>query len=147
MATVGPGWAFALDAATFATSAVFLALLPRLPPPARPGQALWWAALLGVQEVSRRCWLWTSIVYVAALNLLAICPFLVLGPVIAQQELGGAGAWSAIAFGYAACSIGGSVLVLHWHPAYPLRAAFLGALALTPFLYLLGAGARSRCSS
>ena len=56
---------------------------------------------------------------------------------IAQQELGGATAWSAIAFGYAA----GSALVLRWHPAYPLRTAFLGALALTPFLYLLGAAA------
>jgi MFS family permease len=141
VATVGPGWAFALDAATFATSAVFLTLLARLPSPARPGQALWRAALLGVQEVGRRRWLWTSIVYVAALNLLAICPFLVLGPVIAQQELGGAVEWSAIAFGYAAGSIGGSTLVLRWHPAHPLRAAFLGALALTPFLYLLGAAA------
>ena len=141
VATFGPGWAFALDAATFAASAAFLAFLPRLPPPARPGQALWRAALLGVQEVARRRWLWTSIVYVAALNLVAICPFLVLGPVIAQQELGGAAAWSAIAFGYAAGSIGGSALVLRWHPAHPLRAAFLGALALTPFLYLLGAAA------
>lgn len=95
----------------FAASAVFLALLPRLPPPARPGQALWRAALLGVQEVGRR-WLWTSIVYVAALNLVAMCPFLVLGPLIAQQDLGGAAAWSAIAFGYAAGSMRGSALVV-----------------------------------
>jgi hypothetical protein len=96
----------------FAASAVFLALLPRLPPPARPGQALWRAALLGVQEVGRRRWLWTSIVYVAALNLVAMCPFLVLGPLIAQQELGGAAAWSAIAFRYAAGSMRGSALVV-----------------------------------
>lgn len=141
VATVGPGWAFALDAATFAASATFLARLPRLPPPARPGQALWRAALLGVREAGRRRWMWTSILYVAALNLLAVCPFLVLGPVIAQQELGGAAAWSAIALGYAAGSIGGSALVLRWDPAHPLRVAFLGAVGLSPFLYLLGAAA------
>lgn len=79
--------------------------------------------------------------YVAALNLVAVCPFLVLGPVVAQQDLGGATAWSGVAVGYAAGSIGGGVLVLRWHPARPLRAAFLAALALSPFLYLLGAAA------
>lgn len=57
VATVGPGWAFALDAGTFAGSAAFLARLPRLPPPAAPGQPLWRAALLGVRETCRRRWL------------------------------------------------------------------------------------------
>lgn len=141
VATVGPGWAFALDAATFAASAAFLARLPRLPAAAAPGEPLWRSALNGLTETVRRRWLWTSIVYVATLNLVAICPFLVLGPVIAQQQLGGAAAWSIIALAYAAGSIGGNALVLSWSPQHPLRTAFLGAFGLLPFLYLLAAAA------
>ena len=142
VATVGPGWAFALDAATFAASAAFLARLPGLPPSAAVTETLWRSAVHGVTETFRRRWLWTSIVYVATLNLVAVCPFLVLGPVIAQQQLGGAAAaWSTIALGYASGSIGGNALILRWSPPHPLRAAFLGALALIPLLCLLAAAA------
>lgn len=141
VATVGPGWAFALDAATFAASAAFLARLPRLPAPAATGEPLWRSALYGLTETVRRRWLWVSIMYVAMLNLVAVCPFLVLGPVIAQQQLGGAAAWSLIALAYAAGSICGHALVLRWSPQYPLRTAFLGALGLLPFLYLLAGAA------
>jgi len=137
VATVGPGWAFALDAATFAASAVYLSRLPRLPALAATGEALWRSALNGLTETVRRRWLWTSIVYVATFNLVAICPFLVLGPVIAQQQLGGAAAWATIALGYAAGSICGNALVLRWSPQHPLRTGFLGALGLLPFLCLL----------
>jgi hypothetical protein len=85
--------------------------------------------------------LWRSILYVAALNLVAVAPFLVLGPVIADAALGGARAWTAIAIGYAVGGIVGSGLALRWRPRYPLRAAFGVALALSPFLLLLGAAA------
>lgn len=139
--TVGPGPAFALDALTFAVSAGFLARLPRQPGSAVTRVPLWRAALLGVAEVRRCRWLWTSILYVAALNLLGVCPFLVLGPIIAQQQLGGAAAWTVIALGYAIGSIAGSSLILRWRPRHPLRTAFSAAFALSPFLYLLGTAA------
>ena len=78
VSTVGAGWAFTVDAATFAASAAFLARLPALPPVAATESAVR-AALSGVRAVLGRRWLWTSILYVAALNLLAVGPFLVLG--------------------------------------------------------------------
>lgn len=139
--TVGPGPAFALDALTFGASAGFLARLPRQP--ARPctGMPLWRAGLLGVSEVLRSRWLLTSITYAAALNVLGVCPFLVLGPVIAQQQLGGAPAWTAVTLAYATGSIAGSSVTLRWHPRHPLRTAFSGVFALSPFLYLLGTAA------
>ncbi|MGZ4616185.1 MAG: MFS transporter, partial [Actinomycetes bacterium] len=141
VATVGPGWAFAADAATFAASAAFLARLPALPPPAGATQSLLRSALSGVREAFARRWVWTSILYVAALNLVAVCPFLVLGPVIAGSTLGGPRAWTTIAIGYAVGGICGSALALRWSPRHPLRAAFAAALALSPFLFLLGAAA------
>jgi hypothetical protein len=78
-----------------------------------------WVSPGGTSEVGRRRRLWTLIVCVAALNLVAMCPFLVLSPLIAQQKLRGAAAWSAIAFGCAADSMRGSALVMRMHPAHP----------------------------
>ena len=141
VAVVGPGWAFAVDAVTYAASAALLARLPRLPPPDAPAEPPWRAALLGLRETVRRRWLWTSIAYVAGLNLVAICPFLVLGPVVAARDLGGATAWGLIGAGYAAGATAGSALVLRLHPRHPLRTAFLAALALVPFLALLAVAA------
>ena len=141
VATVGSGWAFALDALTFAGSAVLLARLPALLPPAPADSPLWRAAAEGVHAALSRRWLWTSVVYVAGLNLVGVCPFLVLGPVVAEAELGGAGAWAAVGLGYAAGGTAGSALVLRHAPDRPLRTAFTGALALAPFLLLLAQAA------
>jgi len=141
VSTVGPGWAFTADAVTFAASAGFLAGLSMLPPPAAVTQSLVIAVWSGVREACARRWLWTSILYVGALNLVAICPFLVLGPVIADTALGGPRAWTAIVVGYAVGGIGGSAVTLRWQPRHPLRAAFAVALTLSPFLFLLGATA------
>lgn len=95
----------------------------------------------GVREALARRWLWTSVLYVAPLNLVAVCPFLVLGPVIADTALGGPQAWTATAVGYAGGGISGGAAALRWQPRHPLRAAFGAALALSPFLLLLGAAA------
>ena len=93
------------------------------------------------RRTARRRWLWPSIGYVAGLNLVAVCPFLVLGPVIADAVLGGPRAWTTIAVGYAVGGIGGSAVALRWRPRHLLRAAFAAALGLSPFLFLLGAAA------
>jgi MFS family permease len=97
--------------------------------------------LTGVREAFARHWLWTSILYIAGLNLIAVCPFLVLGPVIANDQLGGPGAWTATVLGYAIGGIGGNALALRWRPRHPLRAAYAAAVALSPFLFLLAASA------
>src|ERR1039458_3392341 len=105
-----------------------------------------WVSPGGTSEVGRRRRLWTLIVCVAALNLVAMCPFLVLSPLIAQQKLRGAAAWSAIAFGCAADSMRGSALVMRMHPAHPSA-----PLSSAPWHSLLplptrGLPPRSRCS-
>src|ERR1017187_1402958 len=96
-----------------------------------------WVSPGGTSEVGRRRRLWTLIVCVAALNLVAMCPFLVLSPLIAQQKLRGAAAWSAIAFGCAADSMRGSALVMRMHPAPPPH-RFPRRPGTHSFLYLLG---------
>lgn len=91
--TAGAGWAFVLDAATFAFSAVTLMLL-RVRPVEVPRQSLREDLLAGWIEVRQRTWYWTSLIGHATWNF-AAGVLATLGPVIAVSELGGRGVWLA----------------------------------------------------
>ncbi|MER5268313.1 MFS transporter [Actinosynnema sp. NPDC002837] len=139
--TVGAGVSFAVDAATFAVSAAALVALkvPDRPVPPRP--ALLDAARHGWRDFRARPWLQAITIQVAVINGACISPFLVLAPVLADQQLGGALAWGFIANGYAVGALLGSVLALRWRPRRPLVVACAIPVALAPLLALLAAGA------
>ncbi|MFI9813150.1 MFS transporter [Saccharothrix variisporea] len=141
VATVGAGVSFAVDAATFAVSAFALVTLrvPDKPLPARP--ALLDALRHGWRDFRARPWLQATTVQVAVINGVCISPFLVLGPIIADEHLGGPLAWALIGNGYAVGALLGSALALRWRPQYPLRVAVTIPVALAPLLVLLAAGA------
>ena len=138
VATVGAGWALAVDAVTFAASGVSLALLtvPHLAPGGRPPNILR-QLVAGWRHVASRTWLWATIVHVSLVNTLAIAPFLVLGPLVAHESPGGAPAWAAIGTGYAAGAIGGGLVSLRAEPRRPLWWGVLVVLALCPLMALL----------
>ena len=64
---VGAGWAFLLDAATFAVSAWFLTRVRTadVPPPAEERRTLLAELAEGFQEVRTRAWLWVTVVVFA----------------------------------------------------------------------------------
>ena len=136
VAGVGPGWVFAIDAATFAGSSASLALL-RLP---RVLDALAHSSVLsdlrgGWREVKRRTWVWTTVVRFGISNL-AIAPIFVLGPFVAQSSLGGATAWGLIGTAGGIGAVLGDAAALRLRPRRPLFAAGLAVslLALEPAL-------------
>ncbi|MEU3396372.1 MFS transporter [Streptomyces filamentosus] len=137
--TVGPGWAFVLDAASFAVSAALLAVLrvDRVPVPRRPFLA---DLRQGWREVRSRDWYWTSLVAHAAWNG-AAAVLMTLGPGIALDRLGGAGAWVLLlqvgAFGLLA----GSLAADRLRPRRPVLAANLALASYALPLLLLAAGA------
>ena len=139
----GPGEAIAIDAATFAVSACFLLLL-RAPRPARasdPGGKNFWSELRGgIAEVRRRRWMWTFMPAMAAYHLIALPGVLALGPVIADQELGGAGAWGIITSAFGIGTIIGNGVALRLQPSRPMFvAAIATAIAATqPIIIALG---------
>ncbi|MFD1152060.1 MFS transporter [Saccharothrix hoggarensis] len=141
VATVGAGVSFAVDAATFAVSAVSLLALkaPDRVVPRRP--ALLDALRHGWRDFRARPWLQATTVQVAVINGACISPFLVIGPIIADQRLGGPLAWALIGNGYAVGALLGSAVVLRWRPRRPLRVAVTIPVALAPLLVLLAAGA------
>jgi len=140
VATVGTGWAIALDAGTFAVSAVLLAGLP-IHGAVRVVRPFLEELREGWGEVRSRRWLWVSISNFGVFQLAVLSAIFVLGPAMAKQELGGARAWAAIAAGLGVGLMLGSLLALRYRPARPLAAAFAAVLAVAPALVLLGLAA------
>lgn len=135
---VGTGPAVAVDAATFAVSALALLGL-RLP----DGPVVAAAPLLaqlrrGWDEFASRRWLWVVVAQFFFVNAVHAGAFNVLGPVIADRRLGGALAWSAILVGQGAGLVVGGLVALRVRPRRPLLAATLAVLPVVPLLALLG---------
>jgi MFS family permease len=132
----GPGWVYAIDASTFALSAAFLV---RLPVTAVLAERKRFVADLmeGWREVTARTWVWASIVYFSVWNF-AVAAFFVLGPVVADRELGGARDWGVILAGGSIGSILGGLLALRVRPRQPLATgyALITVAALQPLLLI-----------
>lgn len=91
--TVGAGWAFVLDAATFIFSALTLALI-NVQLVNMPAQSLRRDLIAGWSEVRARTWYWTSLIGHGTWNF-AVGMLLTTGPLIAVTELGGKAVWLA----------------------------------------------------
>ena len=116
---VGPGWALAVDAASFGASVVFLALL-RLPVHLPlPPQSFLADLREGWREFVSRTWVWTIVLAASASNALNSI-FAVLLAVIAKRDLGGAGAYTEILAGLAVGAVLGGALTLRVRPRRPL---------------------------
>lgn len=141
VASVGPGVALLVDAATFAVSAVSLAGL-RLPVTVRravrPG--LWREVRDGARLVASMRWLSTLLVYGALLQALVIGPHMVAGPLLADRRYGGAAGWAAIGVVQAVGSIAGGVVALRWRPRQPLTAGLAVGLLMVPYLLVFALG-------
>jgi MFS family permease len=139
VATIGSGWVFAIDAATFAVSAISLLAL-RLPDQERSARARGFLAELagGWREVASRRWLLASIITFGISNV-GMAPVFVLGPVIAKNSLGGPTSWGLFVTSLGIGGLLGGLLALRWRPRHPLATGFalstaiaLPALALAP---------------
>jgi hypothetical protein len=137
VATIGPGWGLAIDAATFILSAGFLSVL-RVPARAAGKRSSALRELRdGWRAFASRTWLSLTVAFFALFIGFCLGPLLVLGPAVARQALGGAGAWAAIATAMGLGAFLGGLIGLRWRPRYPLRAAFLIFLVSGPPLFAL----------
>ncbi|HEY6759559.1 MAG TPA: MFS transporter [Baekduia sp.] len=122
VATVGAGWALAVDAATYAVSA---ALVVRIRTPGRraagaPAPASFLAELRAGWDAFRsRTWL-VAVVASSTIGNIAFGAWRVLGPVLAKDDLGGVGAWSVIVATSGAGGVLGGLLAMRIAPRRPL---------------------------
>jgi MFS family permease len=121
VAGVGAGWAVGLDALSFLASAAFLVRLPLDRGAERIEQESFVADLAaGWNEFRSRTWLVTLVGGFSLFHLVVFAPFFVLGPLVAEQSLGGAPAWAAIMVAFGAGALVGGGLGLRLRPDRPL---------------------------
>ena len=130
VALAGPGTVIAIDAGSYAVSVLALASLRPGPPPAVRAGGPGARRRSGLEDLREgwaefrgRAWLVITTVQFTLFNLLTWGPFLLLGPVLCRDYLGGAGAWGAVMACYGAGSVLGSLLALGRRPHRPMAAA------------------------
>jgi len=126
-----PGIALLIDAATFVVAALLLARIAIGPRAAVAASRFFHELREGWHEFSSRTWLWAAVVLFGVGNVFFMF-WNVLGPVVAKQDLGGAGAWATILVANGAGAVVGGVVAYRHRPSRPLVAA-----VLWPVLYAL----------
>jgi MFS family permease len=140
VATVGAGWALAVDAASFGASALLLTGV-RIPARAERAAASFWAEFReGWTMFSRTTWVWTFVLWASLANV-TWGAWSVLGPLVAERDLGGAAVWGAINAALGVGALAGALGAIRQMPRRPILAAALTGFTQIPALALLAAGA------
>ncbi|WP_344883766.1 MFS transporter [Allokutzneria multivorans] len=138
---VGPGWALALNAVSFLVSAILVWAM-RLPSQVRVTTNSGWADLReGWREFSSRQWLWAVVLQMTVTTAVIISVTGVLGPMAAENGLGGAAVWAVVIACQSAGVLVGSVYAKRLRPRRPLLVAVLLTLAYPVPVALLGVAA------
>jgi len=136
-----PGLALLADAASFLVAAVILSRIRlgnRLPSTAGPRYLS--SLREGWREFVSKAWLWPSVLCFSVTTF-AYAAWLVLGPVVAKDQLGGAGAWAVILSSAGAGAVVGGIVALRYRPERPLVASIVAVIFVTPEIVALAVGA------
>jgi MFS transporter len=138
---IGPGYAFAIDAATFLVSAAFLVRMH----PRERGAATERTTVLaelreGWSEVRRQRWIFTIVAVFSFGLLMSFGPMQTLGPTISIEHYDTRAVYGIVAAVAGAGTIAGALIGFRWRPRYPMRAGMLLALLfpLANGLFALG---------
>lgn len=126
---VNPGWALAVDSLSFFVCAALLARMRITATAAAAKERLVHELRTGWREFAARTWLWSSVLLFGVGNLFAMFTQ-VLGPEIAADRLGGAGAWAAIVTAVGVGAIVGGLAAMRLRPARPMVACVLWPLLI-----------------
>jgi MFS family permease len=135
VAAAGPGWVFAIDAASFLASGLFVASMG-VEAHVRPVAQRFWRDLGdGWHEVLRLRWLRAGFLGYAVGNI-GVGVYIVVGSFVAIKHLGGAPAWGLISGSAAVGSVLGGFLSYRIRPRHPVAMAFAiwTLCALPPFM-------------
>jgi predicted MFS family arabinose efflux permease len=127
--TLGPGWALAIDALSFAIVALLFSRL-RIPDPnVRQRASMLHELRVGWRTFVGNTWVWVIVLQFLVLNAAFDGGVDVLGPSIAQRTIGRT-AWGLVLGAQTLGSLLGGLLAAHWQAR---RAMFAGVAACTAF--------------
>ncbi|MFE0200813.1 MFS transporter [[Kitasatospora] papulosa] len=145
VALSGPGGALALDAVTFAVSAAFLVRLRPRETASGTAQAPTGGAFLmelraGWVQVRTRTWVWSGMAAIGVYHVVVLPSVFVLGPVLAEQEWGGAASWSVVVTAFGIGSVIGDVCAYRIRIARPMAVAAAALAVASCQALIIGAG-------
>jgi len=138
VAAVGPGWAFVLDAASFAGSAAFLLAMAPTGRTQAGHQHFLADLVTGWREVVARGWAWATLIGNAVSNM-AFAVFEVLGPVLALRRLGGPSGWGAVSSGMTAGALLAGVVTMWYMARRPISFGMATSVLLAAPVFALAA--------
>ncbi|MFD8480592.1 MFS transporter [Kitasatospora sp. NPDC059673] len=145
VAVAGPGGALLMDALSFAASAAVLARLGTVggQAVAERAERLGFLAELrvGWRQVCERTWVWSGMLAIAIYHVVVLPSVFVLGPVLADREWGGAGAWAVVVTAFGLGSIVGDVCAYRLKPARPMAVAAVAMAVASCQALIIGSGA------
>jgi hypothetical protein len=136
---VGPGWAIAINGATYFVSAALL--LPIKLPPPKPrgdGDSIWLDLRTGWGFFHRTTWLWVIVLAFGVLNALSSGGFSTLGPAHAKGSEIGVHGWALILSAGAAGLVVTSIVFLRVPLRRPLLLGMLGCAVYAGQMIALG---------
>jgi MFS family permease len=139
-AFVGAPWALAINAVSFGVSALLIAFM-RVPNPPQRKTSFVSDLRQGGQELFSRQWLWVVVAQYSVVGLALNATVGILGPLAAQDHLGGAASWGFIVAAQAVGTIGGAGLAIRVRANRPIRLAVLVTFTFALPMLLLGLGA------
>jgi hypothetical protein len=127
---VGPGFAFAIDAATFLVSAAFLV---RMRPRTRGIVAARTTVLTELREgwsvVRAHAWVWVIVLVFSLALLTSFGPWMTLGPTVSLEHYDTRAVYGIMAAAMGAGTIAGALIGFRWRPRFPMRTGMLLVLA------------------
>ena len=138
--TIGAGYAFALDAATFAASAALMALVrPLTDSPLTERGPLAAELREGLHEARTRPWVRLMLILAAGLLVSGIAPWMVLGPIAAADAYGSPSVFGLLAGAVGVGSVAGALVGMRARPRDLVLGAIAGTSAWPLLLALLAA--------
>jgi len=136
VSAIGPGSAIAVDAVTFAVSALALALMHVGAAAVGEREPFAHELAVGWREVRSRRWVWMSILNASLFLMLYVAPFEVLGPIVSLESLGGPVAWGLISASFAAgMAVGGlGMMLIRLRRPMVVASAILLVTSVSPLL-------------
>ena len=138
---VGAGWAFALDALTFLVSAVFLAQMrPRARGVIESTGSMLRDLRDGWTEFRARTWVWGIVAIFSFMLVVALAPYTVLGPTVAEEQYGSKAVFGTLAAALGLGTVCGALVGFRWRPDRPMLAGMVVTLGWPAAIALFALG-------
>ena len=140
MATLGAGWAILLDGITFIIAGLIVFAMRGATPVATKtdSTSTFHELRTGWREFSSRTWVIVVVIAFSFVVAMERAVYSVIGPLVADKQLGGPKPWSVILAAWAVGSVVGVLFAAKLRPKYPIKFAVITQLPVVLWFFSLG---------